>query len=464
MAAERRTLPVRGMHCAACVGKVERALTGVPGVETAAVNLATEQASVAFDPARTSVPALQRAVAAAGYDLAAAPVARGGEAEDRERRAREVEQRRLRRKVVIGALLSAPLLVGGMPTLFPWAPGWLRDPWLQLVLATPVQVWVGADFHRAFLRDLRRRSASMSTLVSLGTSAAYLFSLAVTLWPHVFHAAGGMTYYETAAVVTTLVVLGRWLEARARGRTSEAIRRLVSLAPRTARVLRDGVEVDIPTADVLVGDLIRIRPGERVPVDGTVVDGASTVDESMLTGESLPVDKTAGATVFGGTVNRTGSFVFRATHRQPRRGGPGLARAHPAPGRSRGGDLRAGGAGDRGGDVRRLVAARPGAVGPVRAHQRRRRARHRVPVRDGPGHADGHHGGRRPGRRGGRARPQRGGAGGAAPRRHGSLRQDRHPDGGPSERRRRRARRRRRRERDPRAGGRRRAGLRASYR
>ena len=313
MAAERLTLPVRGMHCAACVGKVEGALTGVPGVETAAVNLATEQATVAFDPAQTSVPALRRAVAAAGYDLAAAPVARGGEAEDRERRAREVEQRRLRRKVVIGALLSAPLLVGGMPALFPWVPAWLRDPWLQLVLATPVQFWVGADFHRAFLRDLRHRSASMSTLVSLGTSAAYLFSLAVTLWPHVFHAAGGMTYYETAAVVTTLVVLGRWLEARARGRTSEAIRRLVSLAPRTARVLRDGAEVDVPTGDVLVGDLIRIRPGERVPVDGAVVDGASTVDESMLTGESLPVDKTAGATVFGGTVNRTGSFVFRAT-------------------------------------------------------------------------------------------------------------------------------------------------------
>ena len=313
MAAERLTLPVRGMHCAACVGKVEGALTGVPGVETAAVNLATEQATVAFDPAQTSVPALRRAVAAAGYDLAAAPVARGGEAEDRERRAREVEQRRLRRKVVIGALLSAPLLVGGMPALFPWVPAWLRDPWLQLVLATPVQFWVGADFHRAFLRDLRHRSASMSTLVSLGTSAAYLFSLAVTLWPHVFHAAGGMTYYETAAVVITLVALGRWLEARARGRTSEAIRRLVSLAPRTARVLRDGAEVDVPTGDVLVGDLIRIRPGERVPVDGAVVDGASTVDESMLTGESLPVDKTAGATVFGGTVNRTGSFVFRAT-------------------------------------------------------------------------------------------------------------------------------------------------------
>src|SRR5882762_11071926 len=153
----------------------------------------------------------------------------------------------------------------------------------------------------------------MDTLVSLGTNAAYLFSVAVTLWPHVFHAAGAMTYYETAAVVITLVVLGRWLEARARGRTSEAIRRLVSLAPRTARVLRDGIEVDVPTAKVVVGDLVRIRPGERVPVDGEVIEGASAVDESMLTGESLPVEKAPGAPVVGGSVNRTGSFVFRAT-------------------------------------------------------------------------------------------------------------------------------------------------------
>jgi Cu+-exporting ATPase len=313
MAAERLTLPVRGMHCAACVGKVERALGGVPGVETAAVNLATEQATIAFDPARTGVPALQQAVAAAGYELAAAPVERGGEAEDRERRARAEEQRRLRRRVVVGALLSAPVLVGGMPDLFPWAPARLADPWLQLVLATPVQFWVGSDFHIGFLRDLRHRSASMSTLVSLGTSAAYLFSVAVTVWPHVFHAADAMTYYETAAVVITLVVLGRWLEARARGRTSEAIRRLVGLAPRTARVLRAGGEVDVPTAEVVVGDVIRIRPGERIPVDGAVTEGGSTVDESMLTGESLPVDKAPGATVFGGTVNRTGSLVFRAT-------------------------------------------------------------------------------------------------------------------------------------------------------
>ena len=311
--AERLTLPVRGMHCAACVGKVESALVRVPGVEFASVNLATERATVTFDPARADVGALQAAVGAAGYELAAAAVPPGSEAEDRERVAREREHRRLGRAFLVGAVLSAPLLIGGMPDLFPGVPAWLRNPWLHLLLATPVQFWVGASFHTGFLRDLRYRTASMSTLVSLGTNAAYAFSVAVTVWPHVFHAAGAMTYYETAAVVITLVVLGRWLEARARGRTSEAIRRLVSLAPRTARVLRDGDEVAVPTAEVAVGDLIRIRPGERLPVDGAVVEGASTVDESMLTGESVPVEKGAGDTVAAGTVNGTGSFVFRAT-------------------------------------------------------------------------------------------------------------------------------------------------------
>jgi P-type Cu+ transporter len=311
--AERLTLPVRGMHCAACVGKVESALARVPGVETASVNLATEQATVDFDPARVDVAGLQAAVAAAGYELAAAPAPRDADTQDREQAARAREQRRLRVRVLVGVLLSVPLLIGGMPEIFGWAPAWLRDPWLQLALATPVQFWVGASFHAGFLRDLRYRSASMSTLVSLGTSAAYLFSVAVLLWPHVFHAAGAMTYFETAAVVITLVMLGRWLEARARGRTSEAIRRLVGLAPRTARVLRGSAEIDLPTAEVVVGDLIRIRPGERLPVDGVVVEGASTVDESMLTGESLPIDKSPGAGVSAGTVNRTGSLVFRAT-------------------------------------------------------------------------------------------------------------------------------------------------------
>ncbi len=312
---ERVTAPVRGMHCASCVARVEGALRAVPGVREAVVNLATERATIAFDPARTDFGTLQRAVAAGGYELVepAPPAAGGAGGLDRERASREREQRAARLRFAVGAVLSAPLLVGGMADLFPWAPALLRSPWVQLLLATPVQFWVGAQFHAGFLRDLRRRSASMATLVSIGTSAAYVFSVAATLRPAWFPAHGAMTYYETGAVVITLVVLGRWLEARARGRTSEAIRRLVSLAPRTARVLRDGREVDVPTDAVLVGDLVRIRPGERIPVDGVVVEGASAVDESMLTGESLPVDKAPESPVNAGTVNRTGSFVFRAT-------------------------------------------------------------------------------------------------------------------------------------------------------
>jgi P-type Cu+ transporter len=312
---DKRAFAVRGMHCAACVDKVERALRSVPGVEAASVNLATERASVEWDPARVDAHALAKAVAAAGYELAEAsssPVP-GAAVEDREQAERGVEQRRLRARVVLGAVLSVPIVLGSMTEIFPWAPAWLRDPWTLLLLATPVQFWVGADFHRGFLRDLRHRSASMSTLVSLGTNAAYFFSLAVLLWPHVFMTLGAMPYFETSAVVITLVALGRWLEARARGRTSEAIRRLVALAPRTARVLREGQEVDVPTSDVVVGDLVRIRPGERIPVDGEVVEGASAIDESMLTGESLPVQRAPGGPVFGGTVNRTGSFVFRAS-------------------------------------------------------------------------------------------------------------------------------------------------------
>jgi len=315
---ETVTAPVRGMHCAACVGRVERALASVPGVERPVVNLATEQASVAFDPARADFAALQAAVAAAGYELAEPRPAHAGvtsaDADDDARRAGE--ERLTRVRFLVGAALAVPVLVGGMTDVFPWAPGWLRNPWTLLLLATPVQFWVGWPFHRGFVHDLRYRSASMSTLVSIGTNAAYFWSVAVTLWPHAFAGLGhgaAMTYYDVSAVVITLVVLGRWLEARARGRTSEAIRRLVSLAPRTARVLRDGAETDVPTEAVRVGDLLRIRPGERVPVDGVVVEGASTVDESMLTGESVPVEKREGASVAAGTVNRTGSFVFRAS-------------------------------------------------------------------------------------------------------------------------------------------------------
>jgi Cu+-exporting ATPase len=308
----RVDFPVKGMHCAACVGKVERALQGVPGVDRAAVNLATERATVWLDPERAGLPALRTAVASAGYavpeDIAATP-----EAADRERAERAHEDRRLRRRLLVGVALSVPVLLGSMPAIFPWVPEVLRNPWVLLALTTPVQIWVGWPFHVAFFKELRHRSASMNTLVSIGTGAAYFFSLAVTLWPHRFMATGAMPYYEASALLITFLVLGRWLEARARGGASDAIRRLVALQPRTARVLRESGEVDVPIASVVVGDRLRVRPGERVAVDGIVEEGGSSVDESMLTGESLPVEKGPGAAVVGGSVNRTGSFSFRAT-------------------------------------------------------------------------------------------------------------------------------------------------------
>src|SRR5262249_1970045 len=197
--------------------------------------------------------------------------------------------------------------------LFPWAPAALRNPWLLLALATPVQLWVGAEFHAGFLRELRHRTVSMNALVSIGTSAAYFFSVAVTIWPHAFMATGAMPYYEASALLVTFLVLGRWLEARARGGTSEAIRRLLDLQPRQARVRPDRAERGVPVGALLVGDRVRGRPRDRVAVDGEVIEGAATVDESMLTGESLPVEKAPGDAVVGGSVNRTGSFTFRAT-------------------------------------------------------------------------------------------------------------------------------------------------------
>jgi len=309
---ERLDFPVKGMHCAACVNKVERALRGVPGVHAAVVNLATERATVELATGGPELAALRRAVAAAGYtvpaDIAATP-----EAADREQALRRREHRVLQLKFLVGAALSLPVLLGSMREVFPWAPPWLAHRWVLWGFATPVQFWVGWDFHRGFVKELRHRSASMNSLVSIGTSAAYFFSVAVTLWPHRFMAAGAMPYYEASALLITFLVLGRWLEARARGGASEAIRRLLALQPRTARVLRPGGETDVPVGEVAVGDLLRVRPGERVAVDGELLEGASTVDESMLTGESLPVEKGPGSPVVGGSVNRTGSFTFRAT-------------------------------------------------------------------------------------------------------------------------------------------------------
>jgi len=310
----RLTLPLTGMSCAACVGRVEAALRGVPDVLAASVSLASERAEVLVPEGRVAVADLRRAVEAAGYGIPAAEA--GPEAAeapaDREQAARAAELARLRLKLAAGVLFSVPVVLGSFPGLVPGIPAGWSDPWVQLVLTAPVQFWVGAAFHRGAWAALRHRTANMNTLVSLGTSAAFLFSVAVTVWPRALMAAGGMTYYDTAAVLVTLIVLGRYLEARAKGTASAAIRALVGLRPRTARLVRDGAEVDVAVDAVAPGDVVRVRPGEKIPVDGTVLDGRSTVDESMLTGEAVPVAKAAGDRVVAGTLNRTGSFTVRA--------------------------------------------------------------------------------------------------------------------------------------------------------
>ena len=307
-------IPVRGMSCASCVEKVERALRGVDGVLNASVNLAAERAMV---EAAVTVPIadLRRAVREAGYE---ALEVEGAAADDYEREARRREMNTLRRKLIVGTLLSIPILWGslhhmGLHQL--WIPEILRNWFVQLALATPVQFWVGWQFYRGAWAMARRRTTDMNTLIAVGTSAAYGYSVVATLFPRVFEAGGleAQVYYETAAIIIVLILLGRYLEARAKGQTSEAIRKLVGLQAKTARVVRDGREHDVPVEDVDVADLVVVRPGEKVPVDGVIDEGHSALDESMLTGESIPVDKGPGDEVFGATTNKTGAFTFKAT-------------------------------------------------------------------------------------------------------------------------------------------------------
>jgi Cu+-exporting ATPase len=304
------TLAIEGMSCASCVAAVEKALHAVPGVLRADVNLATEKATTQTLPT-VQIEDLTRAVAEVGYS--AAPVAEV--APKREQAARSQEIGRLGIKTLVGAVLSLPIMLGSFPEWFPWVPKLLTEPFVLFLLAAPVQLWVGWQFHKGFWAALKHRTADMNTLVSVGTNAAYLYSVAATFFPAVFAARGLLAnvYYDTAAMLMTLIMLGRFLEARARGRTSEAIKKLMGLQAKTARVARDGQEVDIPVEEVQVGDLVVVRPGEKIPVDGIVREGASAVDESMLTGESLPLEKQPGDDVFGATLNKAGTFRFEAT-------------------------------------------------------------------------------------------------------------------------------------------------------
>ena len=307
-------LPLLGMTCANCAATIERRLKKTDGVLDATVNLASERATVRFAPGATTRADLVAAVRRAGYDVV--ETAADEDAPDAEAAAREAEIAHQQRRLLVGVLFTLPLFLLSMGRdlglLGAWA-GALWVDWLFLLLATPVQFYVGWDYYTGAFKSLRNGSANMDVLVALGSSVAYFYSVAVLL----FKSAGSMAlghhlYFETSAVIITLIVAGKLLEARAKGRTSEAIKKLIGLQPKTARVVRGGVELDVPVAQVVVGDVLRVRPGEKIPVDGRVVEGRSSVDESMITGESLPVDKAAGDGVIGATLNRQGLLTIEA--------------------------------------------------------------------------------------------------------------------------------------------------------
>ncbi|RFC63870.1 heavy metal translocating P-type ATPase [Mesorhizobium denitrificans] len=312
-------LSIEGMTCASCVGRVERALKTVPGVTEAVVNLATERATVR---GTADAAALIAAIGEAGYDARTIRIGAGDEDEAAQHaQKKQVEQRRLTRDFTLAAILTAPVfliemgshLIPDMHGLIEASIGMQWSWYIQFALTTIVLFGPGIRFYQKGLPALWRLAPDMNSLVAVGTLAAYGYSLVATFSPSLLPAGTINVYYEAAAVIVTLILLGRLLEARAKGRTSEAIKRLVGLQAKTARVLRDGKTLDLPIGSVVAGDIIEVRPGERVPVDGEVVEGDSYVDESMITGEPIPVGKTTGSEVVGGTVNQNGAFTFRAT-------------------------------------------------------------------------------------------------------------------------------------------------------
>ncbi|MEM8863567.1 MAG: heavy metal translocating P-type ATPase, partial [Chloroflexota bacterium] len=298
-------LPLLGMTCANCAKTIQRKLNKVDGVLNASVNFANERATVDYVAGTVGRSELVAAVRNAGFDVVEA--SEGEEIEDAEAAAREAEYNHQRHRLIVGAVFTIPLFVLSMSRDFGLLGVWAWDNWVDylfLGLATVVQFYVGWDYYVGAYKSLRNGSANMDVLVAMGSSAAYFFSIGV-LVAHYFnsHIFGHHVYFETSAVIINLIVLGKLLEARAKGRTSEAIKKLIGLQPKTARVERNGAEVDIPISDVVAGDVVVVRPGEKVPVDGVVVSGSSAMDESMITGESLPVSKTAGDEVIGATIN-----------------------------------------------------------------------------------------------------------------------------------------------------------------
>jgi Cu+-exporting ATPase len=312
-------LQITGMSCAACAAAVERSLRQVPGVKTCWVNLATDRARIDYDDRRTDLPSLQRAVMAAGYGAIplddTLSLAQQLDQEDYQRRQ---QQHQLRQRVILGLICSGLLTLGHAPMMMGrslvWVPGLLTDAWIQLLLTLPVMVWCGQGFFTGAWRGLRHGRADMNSLVALGTGLAFLYSVVITIAPGVIRGQGlePEVYYEVAAVVITLVLVGRYLESRARGQTCLALRQLMDLQVKTARVIRQDKTLELPLAEVQIGDTVVVRPGEKIPVDGVILAGQSTVDESMISGEAFPVAKHPGDEVIGATLNHTGQLTCRA--------------------------------------------------------------------------------------------------------------------------------------------------------
>ena len=306
----KKIFPLKGMHCASCVGVTERALKKVPGVKSAVVNLATEKATVSYDADTCTPEQLAASIAKTGYTL---------ELEEKSADIEQAEKKKelltLRNKVIVSLILGGLILWGSFPGLMKTSPVFLQNPFLQLLLALPVQFWSGLEFYRATIPALKNRTANMDTLVALGTTVAFGYSVFITFFPQILAKTGidPMPYFDVSTIVIGLILLGRYFEATAKQGTSQAIKKLIGLQAKTARVVREGKEIDIPIEEVHIGDSIRVRPGEKIPVDGIILEGESTIDQSMITGESIPVEKTKGDAVVGATFNTSGTFLYRAT-------------------------------------------------------------------------------------------------------------------------------------------------------
>lgn len=307
-------LRVIGMDSPHCAMVVEKAVTTLPGIEKIEVDYSNARAKVAFNARAVTPEQIEKVIDDAGYEA----VRETSEAQDlleREKQERERELSALKRKIIVGAVLSAAIFLGSFPEWFPFMPAIANDYWVLLALTTPVQFWVGARFYSGLKILFKYRTADMNTLIAVGTLSAYCYSAAVAFFP-AFFSQGGVkpaVYFDTSAVIITLILLGRYLEVLAKGKASDAIKKLMKLSAKTARVIRDNKEQEIPIEEVQVGDRVVVRPGEKIPVDGEVVEGRSSVDESMVTGESMPVGKNVGAKVIGATINQTGSFTLAAT-------------------------------------------------------------------------------------------------------------------------------------------------------